>query len=276
MSNTDGMDAERNAVLAYLDGLSDEAAAHIFPSDLEKCQTSECSVEVCSVRAGNPDEHTVPLFSREQVVDALAALRPSTAPAAGAEPVATVIKTGAERQFMSERLGHLPDGIYSLYLAHPVPVKPAEQPSNGTIEEIQIVPAAQPAGVTDAMVGQALDAWYAMRGFSDIERMRSALLTHPAGVGRDVPVKPAGEVVDQCVIYLDTDPIDVAQFYRSKGFQHLPPTPTMTGAEIRACGWKKNNYQMYIDVTPMVPVGDTESIPLEDGMKFFCIPPATW
>ncbi|MBI2724625.1 MAG: hypothetical protein HYX42_00080 [Polaromonas sp.] len=90
MSNTDGMDAERNAVLAYLDGLSDEAAAHIFPSDLEKCQTSECSVKVCSVRAGNPDEHTVPLFSREQVVDALAALRPSTAPAAVAGPVATV------------------------------------------------------------------------------------------------------------------------------------------------------------------------------------------
>lgn len=59
-------------VLAYLDDLSDDAAAHIFPSDLAKCMTSECVVEVVSVRAGNPNERTVPLFSREQVVAALA------------------------------------------------------------------------------------------------------------------------------------------------------------------------------------------------------------
>ena len=32
-------------------------------------------------------------------------------------PAATVIMKGADRQWMSERLGHLPDGIYSLYLA---------------------------------------------------------------------------------------------------------------------------------------------------------------
>ena len=35
------------------------------------------------------------------------------------QPAATVIKRGADRQWMSERLGHLPDGIYSLYLAPP-------------------------------------------------------------------------------------------------------------------------------------------------------------
>lgn len=39
-----------------------------------------------------------------------------------AQPVAIVIKTGADRQFMSERLGDLPDGTYSLYLATPPPV----------------------------------------------------------------------------------------------------------------------------------------------------------
>lgn len=33
------------------------------------------------------------------------------------KPVATVIKKGAERQWMSENLGSLPDGMYSLYLA---------------------------------------------------------------------------------------------------------------------------------------------------------------
>lgn len=31
------------------------------------------------------------------------------------EPVATVIKRGASRDWMSERLGGLPDGVYSLY-----------------------------------------------------------------------------------------------------------------------------------------------------------------
>lgn len=38
-------------------------------------------------------------------------------PAGAGEVVATVIKKGADRQWMSERLGNLPDGIYSLYLA---------------------------------------------------------------------------------------------------------------------------------------------------------------
>jgi hypothetical protein len=43
------------------------------------------------------------------------------------EPVATVIKKGADRQWMSERLASLPDGIYSLYTtppAQPAPVQP--------------------------------------------------------------------------------------------------------------------------------------------------------
>jgi hypothetical protein len=35
------------------------------------------------------------------------------------KPVATVIKKGADRQWMSENLGSLPDGMYSLYLAAP-------------------------------------------------------------------------------------------------------------------------------------------------------------
>jgi hypothetical protein len=38
-------------------------------------------------------------------------------PAAQDAPVATVIKHGAERQWMSENLGSLPDGTYSLYLS---------------------------------------------------------------------------------------------------------------------------------------------------------------
>jgi hypothetical protein len=40
-------------------------------------------------------------------------------PAPVQDPVATVIKKGADRQWMSERLGSLPDGIYSLYTTPP-------------------------------------------------------------------------------------------------------------------------------------------------------------
>lgn len=36
--------------------------------------------------------------------------------ALAAKPAATVIKRGSERQWMSESLGSLPDGEYSLYL----------------------------------------------------------------------------------------------------------------------------------------------------------------
>lgn len=58
-------------VLENLDALLDDAAAHIYPSDLKQCQQCECVVEVYSVRVGNPTERSVPLFSREQVVKAL-------------------------------------------------------------------------------------------------------------------------------------------------------------------------------------------------------------
>ena len=60
-----------DAVLARLDALDDDAAVHIWPDDLEKCMTSECVVEVASVRMGSPDGKTVPLFSRAQVAEAV-------------------------------------------------------------------------------------------------------------------------------------------------------------------------------------------------------------
>ena len=52
-------------------------------------------------------------------------------PAPVQEPVATVIKKGADRQWMSERLASLPDGIYSLYTTPPAqqePVQPVREP----------------------------------------------------------------------------------------------------------------------------------------------------
>jgi hypothetical protein len=55
-------------------------------------------------------------------------LGPAPVTAAQAEPVATVIKKGAERQWMSERLGSLPDGMYSLYLAAPAATQAVRVP----------------------------------------------------------------------------------------------------------------------------------------------------
>lgn len=66
---------QEDAVLAYLDALRDDAIAHIWPEDLRKCQTSECVVEVASVRLVSPSGKTLPLFSREQVRDAIRAAR---------------------------------------------------------------------------------------------------------------------------------------------------------------------------------------------------------
>jgi len=87
ITDTNTASGAADKVLAYLDDLSDDAAAHIFPSDLAKCMTSECVVEVVSVRAGNPNERTVPLFSREQVVAALASTQAQ--PVAEPAPSAT-------------------------------------------------------------------------------------------------------------------------------------------------------------------------------------------
>lgn len=63
-------------VLTYLDDLKDEAAVHIWPDDLENCMCSECAVTVHSVRMGSPEGKTVPLFSRQQVAEALAHTTP--------------------------------------------------------------------------------------------------------------------------------------------------------------------------------------------------------
>lgn len=80
-------------------------------------------------------------------------------------------------------------------------------------------------------------------------------------------------------IYMDEEPIDVEQFYRAKGFEKLPPTPTMTGQEVRDCGWKKQHDRpLYIDHgntgTPFELIGVSQAVALVDGMRFVCIPHA--
>lgn len=63
--------------------------------------------------------HSVNMAVTPHMAQSLRAHFASPTPQADSQPAATVIKKGADRQWMSERLGHLPDGIYSLYLALP-------------------------------------------------------------------------------------------------------------------------------------------------------------
>jgi mono/diheme cytochrome c family protein len=81
-------------------------------------------------------------------------------PAPVQEPVATVIKKGADREWMSERLASLPDGIYSLYTTPPAaPVlegrdwsllEATQESLREHMAEIKRLKEAQPA-VPDAM-----------------------------------------------------------------------------------------------------------------------------
>ncbi|MES2634081.1 MAG: hypothetical protein V4669_13990 [Pseudomonadota bacterium] len=64
-------------VLQSLADLKDEAAAHMWPEDLERFTKSEATAKACSVRLGRPKapQHTVQLYTAEQVRAAIDAAR---------------------------------------------------------------------------------------------------------------------------------------------------------------------------------------------------------
>jgi hypothetical protein len=75
-----------------------------------------------------------------EMIDAILKEHTAAQPAHVQEPVATVIKKGADRQWMSERLGSLPDGIYSLYTTPPAqPAVPDAMTSADIQEHIEYV-----------------------------------------------------------------------------------------------------------------------------------------
>lgn len=127
------------------------------------------------------------------------------------------------------------------------------------------------AGYTDAQLAAGVTAL-------ELCRSRGIPLSDETVAGIVYDHMTAAAPQRPLTIYLDEEPIDVAQFYRAKDFEKLPKTPTMSGAEIRACGWKKNDYPMFIDFgntgKPFEPVGDANAVPLVHGMRFVCIPPA--
>lgn len=80
-------------------------------------EMQRCGVPLGSHGRGYAREIAAALLHLEALYAA-----PTTQAPQPVEPAATVIKRGASREWMSERLGHLPDGTYSLYLR---PVEPA-------------------------------------------------------------------------------------------------------------------------------------------------------
>lgn len=78
-----------------------------------------------------------PVYSADQMRAYVDADRAARAPADNVTaPAATVIKKGADRQWTSERLGHLHDGIHSLYLAPPAQAADYDHgPQSETVQE---------------------------------------------------------------------------------------------------------------------------------------------
>lgn len=57
----------------------DDCIVHIYPSDLAKMARNEMTATVASVAIGNPDERSVPLYTAEQMLAALATQQPALA-----------------------------------------------------------------------------------------------------------------------------------------------------------------------------------------------------
>jgi hypothetical protein len=80
-------------------------------------------------------------------------------------------------------------------------------------------------------------------------------------------------------IRVENEPIDVCAFYRRHGWAALPPTPTMTGQQIKAeapTPWDPNYQLGRIEHDESVTIiGDGEAIPLTDGQRFIGIPSGT-
>jgi hypothetical protein len=74
-------------------------------------------------------------------------------------------------------------------------------------------------------------------------------------------------------IHCDGVTIDVEAEYKKRGFDTLPLTPTMTASDIRQLADRPASYQVWVGMTPLK---DAEAVPLTDGMKFSCVPPATY
>lgn len=82
-------------------------------------------------------------------------------------------------------------------------------------------------------------------------------------------------------VYVDRTAINVLQHYQRKGFTRLPATPTMTGAELKACVPGFNpSYELHLQRGSYLRddpfVADCEALALTEGMHFYSVAPASY
>lgn len=82
------------------------------------------------------------------------------------------------------------------------------------------------------------------------------------------------------IVYVDMVAVDVRKHYADKYKMELPPTPTMSGIELKIAGRGHIDPMYYVSFRDgdgsMRIVGETEALPLKHGMHFGVAPPATY
>lgn len=113
--------------------------------------------------------------------------------------------------------------------------------------------------------------WYPAKCWSAmLAEARSKFAPEP----RESPIKN-----EEFLIYVDSHPVDVGKHYAEVHKMKLPPTPTMHGFELTQAVGGNSTYQLMLDLNigiQMRHIGSSESVPLERGMNFYHVPPATY
>ena len=78
-----------------------------------------------------------------------------------------------------------------------------------------------------------------------------------------------------CIIKVWGKTVDVEAIYKQRGFHILPPSLTLSGADIMNAGEVPMNRQLQNSKTKAV-IPPSESVVVADGDEFDAIPPATY
>jgi len=79
----------------------------------------------------------------------------------------------------------------------------------------------------------------------------------------------------KCVITVYGIKVDVVRIYKERGFSVIPPTLTLSGQNLRGLGKVPPDYAL-VRSSGLTPIGDYESVIVNDGDEFLAIPPATY
>jgi hypothetical protein len=85
-----------------------------------------------------------------------------------------------------------------------------------------------------------------------------------------------GALKGDLFIFMEGDTYNVSEFYRRKGFAKLPPSPSLSGAQIMEIADRDSTYRLFCDdpwnESPR-EISLFEAVPLISGMKFYATPP---